>query len=130
MLNFFDIVVASLGVWRLAHMLKHEAGPWDIFIRIREKVGDGMLGKLMDCVLCSSVWLAIIFFIPGTKILVIVLAISAMAIFLERFYGIMLRPRQDNANIDSASGVPGIGPDIQGQRGYDREDLPIQGTQL
>ena len=95
MLNFFDIIVASLGVWRLAHMLKYEAGPWDVFIRIRERLGNGFLGKLMDCIWCSSVWLAIIFFVPGTKYLVIVLAISALSIFLERAHELMLRPETD-----------------------------------
>lgn len=81
--NFFDMIVAALAVWRLAHMLRNEAGPWDIFIRIREKLGDSVLGKAMDCIACMSIWLAaIIFFVPGIKFLVIVLAISAMAILV------------------------------------------------
>src|SRR3972149_1864058 len=122
MLNFFDIVIASLGVWRLAHMLKHEAGPWDVFIRIREKLGNGMLGKLMDCVWCSSVWLAIIFFVPGTKILVIVLAISALAIFLELAHGLMLRTEIGKSNISQYeldmgnSGIPRGRANIQSPR--------------
>ena len=124
MLNFFDIVIASLGVWRLAHMLKHEAGPWDVFIRTREKLGNGMLGKLMDCVWCSSVWLAIIFFVPGTKTLVIVLAISALATFLELAHGLMLRTEYNlYTTSNSSGGVPGRGADVLGARSHDKQDV-------
>jgi Protein of unknown function (DUF1360) len=125
-LNFFDIVIASFGVWRLAHMLKYEAGPWDMFIRIREKLGNGILGKLMDCVWCSSVWLAIIFFVPGIKILVIVLAISALAIFLELAHGLMLRTEYGpDAQADGSGTIPRRGANVLGPRGHDKQDIQI-----
>jgi hypothetical protein len=89
MLSFFDMVVAALAVWRLAHMFKSEAGPWDIFIRIREKLGNSMLGRMMDCGACMSVWLSIIIFIPGTKYLVIIMAISALAMLLEGLHALL-----------------------------------------
>jgi hypothetical protein len=93
-IDFIDILIASLCVWRLAHMIKYEAGPWDIFIRIRERLGTGMLGKLMDCIWCSSVWLAIIYFVPGTKYLVILLAISGLAILLEGLHVLLWRSKE------------------------------------
>lgn len=64
-------------------MLSREAGPWDIFIRIREKLGNSVVGKAMDCIACASVWLAaIVFFVPGIRFLVIILAVSAMSIII------------------------------------------------
>ena len=84
MINFFDMLVAALAVWRLAHMFRYEAGPWDVFIRIREKLGDNVLGKAMDCVACMSIWLAVIFFLPGAKFFVILLAISPLVLLLRR----------------------------------------------
>lgn len=83
MLSFLDLVIAAMAVWRVSHMLSKERGPWDVFIRIREKLGNGMLGNLMDCPWCSSVWIAPFAFIPGTKFLVIVLSVSTMSIILE-----------------------------------------------
>lgn len=89
-INFFDMMVASLAAWRVAHMLSREPGPWDIFIRIREKLGNSVLGKAMDCVACMSIWLsAIMFFVPGIKFLVIVLAISAMAMLVGGLYELL-----------------------------------------
>lgn len=98
-INFFDMIVAALAVWRLAHMLRYEAGPWDVFIRIREKLGNGVFGKAMDCVACMSIWLAaIIFFVPGIRFLVVVLAISAMAVVLEAVHG-MLRKGSEGTGV-------------------------------
>ena len=82
-LNFYDIAIASLAVWRISHMIKHEPGPWDVFIIIRDKVGNGILGKLMDCIWCSSVWIAMIIFVPGIKYILIIFSISALVIFWE-----------------------------------------------
>lgn len=79
--NFFDIVIAALAVWRLSYMLSHEAGPWDVFIRIREKLGNSVLGRAMDCVNCMSVWFALLIFVPGAEYVALVLAISALSVF-------------------------------------------------
>ena len=119
MLNFFDLVISALAVWRLAHMLKHEAGPLDVFIRIREKLGDSVFGRAMDCVACMSVWLAIIFFVPGTgtKYLLVILAISAMAMILESIYA-MLR-KESPSPLQDSSGVPGIRTGLQSNRKND-----------
>jgi hypothetical protein len=94
MLSFLDMVVAGLAVWRVAHMLKYEAGPWDILVRIRGKLGNSVLGKMMDCMKCSSVWIAIAIFIPGTRYIVIVLAISALSIMLESLYAMLWKRPQ------------------------------------
>jgi hypothetical protein len=51
-------VLASLAVWRIAHLLAEEDGPADAVVRLRRRVGAGQLGELMDCFYCLSVWLA------------------------------------------------------------------------
>lgn len=54
----FRLVVAVLACWRVSHLLAHEDGPWDAVARLRARVGGGLLGKMMDCFQCVSVWVA------------------------------------------------------------------------
>lgn len=52
------LVVAVLACWRVSHLLAAEDGPWDAVARLRAAAGRGMLGKMMDCFHCVSVWVA------------------------------------------------------------------------
>ena len=51
-------ILCALAVWRVAHLLAEEDGPFDIVVTIRSKVGHGFFGGLLDCFLCLSVWIA------------------------------------------------------------------------
>jgi hypothetical protein len=51
-------VLASLATWRLTHLVAHEDGPGDLVARARVRAGDGLLGELMDCFYCLSLWVA------------------------------------------------------------------------
>ncbi len=53
-------LVAILATWRLAHLLAHEDGPFDLVVRLRLRAGDGVWGRLMDCPYCLSLWLAVV----------------------------------------------------------------------
>ena len=53
------VAVATLAVWRITHLLWGEDGPRDIFVRVRRGVGDGFVGKLLDCFYCLSLWIAL-----------------------------------------------------------------------
>jgi hypothetical protein len=83
-------LIAALAVWRVAHLLHAEDGPFDCFVRLRECVGDGFWGKLLDCFYCLSVWIAapaaIISGSDWLQRLFLWLAISAVAIFMERLH--------------------------------------------
>jgi hypothetical protein len=52
------LAVAVLACWRVSHLLAAEDGPWDAVVRLRRAAGGGMLGKMMDCFQCVSVWVA------------------------------------------------------------------------
>lgn len=59
-MNWLYFVLAVLATYRLAHMIAREDGPFDIFARMREKVGQGnWFGRGLACVLCLSFWLAL-----------------------------------------------------------------------
>ena len=55
---WFRLAIAVLATWRLAHLVAREDGPFDVVVRIRRRAGDGVLGRLMDCPYCLSLWIA------------------------------------------------------------------------
>jgi hypothetical protein len=58
-MRFYWLVIGILVVWRITHLFYGEDGPWDVFIRLRRAVGEGFLGRLMDCFYCLSLWVAL-----------------------------------------------------------------------
>jgi len=51
-------VLAILATWRITHFLAKEDGPADLIVRFRVRLGHGLVGKLMDCFECLSLWIA------------------------------------------------------------------------
>lgn len=59
-MNWLGFVLAVLATYRIAHMMAREDGPFDVFSRVREKVGqEHWYGRGMHCVLCLSFWIAL-----------------------------------------------------------------------
>ena len=63
-------VLCALAVWRLSHLLACEDGPFDLVVRLRQRVGNGFFGRLMDCYYCVTVWIAIPFALLLTHVVV------------------------------------------------------------
>jgi len=82
------LVLAVLACWRVSHLLAREDGPWDVVARVRGALGGGVLGKMMDCFYCLSVWVAapLAFFVTPAAVErgVAWLAVSGGACLLER----------------------------------------------
>ena len=57
----FRFVLATLAVWRITHLLAAEDGPWNAIAYLRRLAGSSVLGKLMDCFYCLSIWISIPF---------------------------------------------------------------------
>lgn len=87
-MRFYWLALGVLAVWRLTHLFVVEDGPWDILIRFRGALGSGFWGKLINCVYCLSVWVAvpIAWWLGATwpERLLLWPALSAGAILLER----------------------------------------------
>lgn len=96
-----DFLLMGLATWRLASLLIQEAGPWDIFVRLRHRVGvrydefskpygQNTLAALFTCMWCGSVWfgaaVAVAYLVlpSPTLIACLPLALSAVAILLTR----------------------------------------------
>ena len=54
-------VLCLLAVWRLAHLLSREDGPFDLVLRFRKLLGQGFFGSLLDCFHCVSLWISVPF---------------------------------------------------------------------
>jgi hypothetical protein len=85
-------LVAVLATWRISHLIVKEDGPFDVVLRTRARAGTSMLGRLMDCPYCVSVWAALPLAgwlarrggLPATDVVPVWLAISAGACLLEQ----------------------------------------------
>ena len=85
---WFSFVLALLATWRVTHLISREDGPADVLLKLRLRVGTGVLGQLMDCFYCLSLWIAAPFaFLVGRTALETFLswlALSGGACLLER----------------------------------------------
>ena len=52
------LALAVLAAWRLTHLLAAEDGPFGLVLKLRERLGHGPWGQLMDCPYCVSLWVA------------------------------------------------------------------------
>lgn len=79
--------LCALAVWRVAHSLARENGPWDLIVRLRTVLGSSILGRLMDCFYCLSflVSLPLALWMSSSLMgfLIQWMALSAMAFLLE-----------------------------------------------
>ena len=56
---WLKLTIAILATWRLTHLLAREDGPADLIARLRMGLGNGVLGRMLDCFQCLSLWMAI-----------------------------------------------------------------------
>jgi hypothetical protein len=88
---FYWLTLEILVVWRVTHLLQAEDGPWEIVARLRAAVGQGQLGKLLDCFYCLSLWIALPIALSlgvgWRQRLLLWPALSAGAILLDRMTG-------------------------------------------
>jgi len=86
--SWYRLALGTLCVWRVAHLLQAEDGPWNVVVALRHAGGKGMVGRLLDCFYCLSVWVAVPFaLILGEgwrERMLFIPALSAAAILADR----------------------------------------------
>lgn len=104
-------VVTVLATWRISHMLASEDGPWEVFARLRYRLGSSRMGALMDCFGCVSIWVAAPISLFLSRALPDVffcwLAVSGAAFLLEllRPQPLLIQPAAETAKDDSHHGM-------------------------
>jgi hypothetical protein len=83
-----SFVIAALAVWRVTHLLNAEHGPWDLSMKLRQRVGQGLIGQALACFYCLSFWVALPFVpwltMQPASALVAWFALSGAAILMQR----------------------------------------------
>lgn len=87
-MSFYWLTLGILAVWRITHLLHAEDGPWNVLAKFRARLGAGVLGQMLDCFYCASVWIALPFAwvvgdAPGERLLLWP-ALSGAAALLQR----------------------------------------------
>jgi hypothetical protein len=57
-MNFVDLLIAVLAVWRVAALLVHENGPFDVLAALRRAAARLGATRLLACFYCTSFWVA------------------------------------------------------------------------
>lgn len=90
-MQLFWFVVGIMAAWRVTHLLNGEDGPWKISVRLRRSAGNSVLGEMLDCFYCLSLWVAVPFALflgqDWAERILIWPALSAGAILLETSIG-------------------------------------------
>ena len=83
------LAIAILACWRVAHLLVGEDGPGGVIAWLRGRLGQSIIGQMMDCFGCAGLWVAVPFawFVGGRvpDMIVAWLAIAGAAYLLELF---------------------------------------------
>jgi hypothetical protein len=58
---FYWLIVGVLAVWRITHLLHAEDGPWNALSKLRRQAGTGIVGSLLGCFYCLSLWVSLPF---------------------------------------------------------------------
>ena len=58
MTKIYWLTLGTLAVWRITYRVHAEHGPWNWLSRLRKRLGSGLLGNLLDCFYCLSLWIA------------------------------------------------------------------------
>lgn len=58
-LNLTHFIVGILAVWRITHAFHAEDGPWSVLAKFRTLFGTSVIGQMMDCFYCLSLWVAL-----------------------------------------------------------------------
>jgi hypothetical protein len=86
-ISLTSFAIGACAVWRVAHLIACEDGPGDILFLIRQRLGQGFAGRLIDCFDCVSIWisaLALLIRASWDERIIMWIGISGAACLLER----------------------------------------------
>jgi hypothetical protein len=80
--------LCALAIWRVAHLVTRENGPWNMIAHLRGALGSGILGRIMDNFYCLSLLVALppALWMSGSRrgFLMQWMALSVIACLLEK----------------------------------------------
>lgn len=80
----FELLTFSAATWYIAYAVTTTDGPFHIFEKLRKHAP---MGGLTTCIICLSIWVAIVLRVIGLNIVTDALAIAGVALMLHSFTG-------------------------------------------
>lgn len=92
--------ICWLAVWRLTMLLCYEAGPFDLFTRIRVGLARAGLHRLISCFHCMSFWVSIAVVLTVYELharsILLAFGIAGAVSLTERFLGTGINQEEGN----------------------------------
>lgn len=80
----FQLVTFAAATWYLAYAVTQTHGPFGVFEWLRAHIP---LGGLMVCIICLSVWVALVLRLIGSNPITDALAIAGIALWAHSYFG-------------------------------------------
>lgn len=85
-MNYIELLFIIIAAWRVSYLFVFDAGPYDMFIKLREW-GTGKGWFPFDCISCTSIWIgAVAALFVDLPYVVGLLVISAAILFTNAIY--------------------------------------------
>lgn len=85
------LLVCWLAAWRVTALLIYEAGPLEVFTRLRRGLARVSLGRLIQCFHCMAFWVSamivLVAFEWSARTILLVLAVAGAVSLAERAVG-------------------------------------------
>jgi len=78
----FDLIRLAAATWYIAYAVSNTAGPFSVFVWIREHLP---LGGLTACIICLSVWVAWALLAVGANFIVDGFAVAGVALWIHAY---------------------------------------------
>lgn len=83
-MSALELVTLAAASWYVAYVVTSTYGPFGIFGLIRAYLP---LGGLTTCIICLSIWVALILRLIGANVITDALAIAGLALWVHRYSG-------------------------------------------
>lgn len=80
----FELITLAAAAWYVAYIVTSSDGPFHIFEKLRARAP---MGGLTTCIICLSIWVAIVLRVIGANIVTDALAIAGVALWIHSYTG-------------------------------------------
>lgn len=80
----FELITLAAAAWYISYVVTSSEGPFKIFEKLRKHAP---MSGLTTCIICLSIWVAIVLRVIGLNIVTDALAIAGVALMLHSFTG-------------------------------------------
>lgn len=84
-----DLLTIAAAVWYVSYVITSSDGPFDVFKHLRTRLP---LGGLTACIICTSIWVAIVFTLAPIGWITQAAAVAGIALWVHNYSGWKYNP--------------------------------------